>query len=105
MIETGLEQATTCCVQCHIASPLRMECRSIGLTALLTTMLTNWHVLTTQVEPKATEYISEMISTIQDIINNGHAYPLPDGDVYFDVASLPGYGRLSGRKEVRRGVL
>jgi cysteinyl-tRNA synthetase len=43
-----------------------------------------------------------MVQTITKIIDNGHAYALPDGDVYFDVASLPGYGRLSGRSQVRQ---
>eukprot|EP00878_Enallax_costatus_P021718 GHUV01023009.1.p1 GENE.GHUV01023009.1~~GHUV01023009.1.p1 ORF type:complete len:439 (+),score=129.35 GHUV01023009.1:281-1597(+) len=50
-------------------------------------------------EPKATDHIDAVITTIQQIIANGHAYSLPDGDVYFDVASLPGYGRLSGRSQ------
>jgi hypothetical protein len=44
-----------------------------------------------------------MVATITKIIDNGHAYALPDGDVYFDVASLPGYGRLSGRSQVQQG--
>lgn len=57
-----------------------------------------------QVEPKATDFIPAMIDTISKIIGNGHAYALPDGDVYFDVASLPGYGRLSGRSQVRVDV-
>jgi cysteinyl-tRNA synthetase len=45
-----------------------------------------------------------MIATIEAIISNGHGYALEDGDVYFDVASLPGYGRLSGRSQVCRGL-
>lgn len=53
-----------------------------------------------QIEPKATDFIPAMIETISKIIDNGHAYTLPEGDVYFDVASLPGYGRLSGRSQV-----
>jgi cysteinyl-tRNA synthetase len=40
-----------------------------------------------------------MIAMIQKIISNGHAYALPDGDVYFEVATLPGYGALSGRQQ------
>ena len=52
-------------------------------------------------EPKATDYIPHMVAMIQRIIDHGHAYAV-DGDVYFDVASLPGYGRLSGRSQVRR---
>eukprot|EP00775_Hariotina_reticulata_P013671 gene13671-13793_t len=55
--------------------------------------------LTPTVEPKATDFIPEMVATISRIIDNGHAYVLPDGDVFFDVASLPGYGRLSGRSQ------
>ena len=35
---------------------------------------------------------------IERIIGNGHAYAV-EGDVFFDVASLPNYGRLSGRKQ------
>ncbi|KAG2482286.1 hypothetical protein HYH03_018771 [Edaphochlamys debaryana] len=50
-------------------------------------------------EPRATAYVGAMISTIQSIIANGHAYPVEGGDVFFDVASLPGYGRLSGRQQ------
>ena len=41
----------------------------------------------------------EMMGTVQRIMDNGHAYSA-DGDVYFDVGSLPGYGRLSGRAQV-----
>jgi cysteinyl-tRNA synthetase len=37
------------------------------------------------------------VALIQRIIANGHAYALAGGDVYFEVASLPGYGRLSRR--------
>ena len=50
-------------------------------------------------EPKATDHVSDMVSTIEQIISNGHGYAV-DGDVFFDVASLPGYGRLSGRAQV-----
>eukprot|EP00879_Flechtneria_rotunda_P020164 GHRR01021205.1.p1 GENE.GHRR01021205.1~~GHRR01021205.1.p1 ORF type:complete len:310 (+),score=97.55 GHRR01021205.1:308-1237(+) len=53
-------------------------------------------------EPKATDHIGDMVATISKIIDNGHAYVLPDGDVYFEVATLSGYGRLSGRAQVCR---
>jgi cysteinyl-tRNA synthetase len=49
------------------------------------------------VEPRATGHITEMISLMQQLIAAGHAYPA-DGDVYFDVRSFAGYGRLSGQK-------
>lgn len=45
-------------------------------------------------EPKATDYISEMISMIASLIDSGHAYA-SEGDVYFAVRSFPAYGRLS----------
>jgi cysteinyl-tRNA synthetase len=48
-------------------------------------------------EPRATAHVPDIVALIQRIIANGHAYALPGGDVYFEVASLPGYGRLSRR--------
>ncbi len=50
------------------------------------------------VHPKATEHISEIISLISRLIENGHAYATPSGDVYYRVSAFPGYGKLSGQK-------
>ena len=47
-------------------------------------------------EPRATDYIGEMIAMSQDLIDKGHAYAA-EGHVLFDVRSYPDYGRLSGR--------
>ncbi|MFA5074656.1 MAG: cysteine--tRNA ligase [Candidatus Babeliales bacterium] len=47
-------------------------------------------------EPKATEYISQMIEFIKKLIASKHAYVL-DHDVYFDVMSFKDYGKLSGK--------
>ncbi|MFT7059211.1 MAG: cysteinyl-tRNA synthetase, partial [Pseudorhodobacter sp.] len=47
-------------------------------------------------EPRATEYIAEMIAMIEALIRKGHAYAA-QGHVLFDVRSFPEYGRLSGR--------
>ena len=55
-------------------------------------------VLPPTLEPKATEHVDDIIAQIEAILANGHAYAV-DGDVYFDVASLPAYGRLSGRRQ------
>ncbi len=55
-------------------------------------------------EPRATEWVPAMIDTIQRIIQHGHAYAVQGGDVFFDVISLQGYGRLSGRQQVRVAV-
>jgi cysteinyl-tRNA synthetase len=49
------------------------------------------------VEPKCTEHIPEMIDLTQRLIDKGHAYATPSGDVYFKVRSFDGYGKLSGR--------
>ena len=49
------------------------------------------------VHPKATEHIPEIISLISKLIENGHAYAAPSGDVYYRVSAFPGYGKLSGQ--------
>lgn len=54
-------------------------------------------VLRADIEPKATEHIPEMITLISMLIEKGHAYATPIGDVYFAVRSLPSYGSLSNR--------
>ena len=47
-------------------------------------------------EPRATEYVPQMVAMIETLIDRGHAYAA-DGHVLFDVRSFPEYGRLSGR--------
>lgn len=49
------------------------------------------------VHPKATEHIPEIIHLVQTLIEKGHAYATPSGDVYYRVSSYPGYGKLSGQ--------
>lgn len=55
---------------------------------------------------KATCTMDGIIDFIAKLIDKGHAYPTPEGDVYFAVDSFPGYGKLSGRKldDAREGV-
>ncbi len=48
-------------------------------------------------EPRATGHVPAMITLMQRLIDSGHAYA-SDGDVYFDVASFPEYGALSGQR-------
>jgi cysteinyl-tRNA synthetase len=48
-------------------------------------------------EPKASEHIPEIIRLIEKLIEKGLAYQ-SNGDVYFEVAKFPSYGKLSGRK-------
>ncbi len=44
--------------------------------------------------PHATAYIPQMLELIQTLIQKGNAYDI-DGNVYYDIATFPGYGRLS----------
>jgi cysteinyl-tRNA synthetase len=46
---------------------------------------------------KATENIGNIQDFIKSLIEKGHAYATPCGDVYFDVTSFKGYGCLSNR--------
>lgn len=46
-------------------------------------------------EPRATAYIAKMVTLIEKIIANNHAYVAQNGDVYFDVRSYKYYGALS----------
>jgi len=50
------------------------------------------------ISARATSVIPEMIDMIQDIIKKGLAYTTPEGNVYFELGKVPGYGKLSGRK-------
>lgn len=46
---------------------------------------------------RATDYISDMIAMVQDLLDKGFAYVTPHA-VYFDVSKFPNYTRLSGQK-------
>ena len=46
-------------------------------------------------EPKATDYVPQMITLIEQMIANDHAYVADNGDVYFDVRRINDYGCLS----------
>ena len=48
-------------------------------------------------EPRATGHVPEMITLIERLIDQGHAYAAA-GDVYFDVRSFGGYGQLSRQR-------
>ncbi|WBL35867.1 cysteine--tRNA ligase [Tepidiforma flava] len=63
--------------------------------AILRADLDRLNVLRPTVYPYATDHIPEIIETTARLIERGHAYVV-DGDVFFDVASFPRYGRLNG---------
>ncbi|MDG1184432.1 MAG: cysteine--tRNA ligase [SAR86 cluster bacterium] len=48
-------------------------------------------------EPRATDYIAGMIEMIEGLIQKGHAYHSPGGDVFFAVRTFPEYGKLSNK--------
>jgi len=54
-------------------------------------------VLRADIEPRATENITEMHAMIGLLLDKGKAYVTPSGDVYFRVRAFEGYGKLSGR--------
>ncbi len=62
-------------------------------------------VLEPDYRPRATEYIPQMIELVQKLLENGHAYEA-EGQVLFDVDSMPDYGCLSNRsqKEMMAGA-
>jgi cysteinyl-tRNA synthetase len=56
-------------------------------------------------EPRATEYLPQMLGIIGQLETKGLAYRSSNGDVNFSVRKLPGYGKLSGKSldELRAG--
>ncbi|MBV8151710.1 MAG: cysteine--tRNA ligase, partial [Candidatus Eremiobacteraeota bacterium] len=54
-------------------------------------------VMDPDAEPRATEYIAQIVTMIEGLIAKGAAYVSEDG-VYFRVASFPRYGALSGKR-------
>jgi cysteinyl-tRNA synthetase len=48
-------------------------------------------------EPRATQYVPQMLGLIEKLEQNGLAYKAADGDVNFSVRDFPGYGKLSGK--------
>jgi len=57
------------------------------------------------VEPRATDHISEMLKMIGRLEERGMAYRAGSGDVNFPVRKFPGYGKLSGKslEDLRAG--
>ena len=76
-----------------------------GKSAELAARATDWYLEDTgdlglgmpDVLPKATESIPSIVRFIEELVATGHAYAV-GGDVYFRVASDPGYGRLSRQR-------
>jgi len=56
-------------------------------------------------EPRATDYVPQMLSMIGKLQQNGLAYQATDGDVNYAVRKFSGYGKLSGKslEDLRAG--
>ena len=56
-------------------------------------------------EPRATEFVPQMLGLIARLEQKGLAYQSPNGDVNYAVRKFPGYGKLSGKSldELRAG--
>ena len=48
-------------------------------------------------DPRATDYVPQMLDIVRQLEDKGLAYRTPSGDVNFAVRKFPGYGKLSGK--------
>ncbi len=48
-------------------------------------------------DPRATDYVPQMLDIVRQLEGKGLAYRAPSGDVNFAVRKFPGYGKLSGK--------
>jgi cysteinyl-tRNA synthetase len=57
-------------------------------------------------EPRATQYVPQIIDMVRQLIERNYAYVSTDGDVMYAVARFEGYGRLSGKRlaDLRAGA-
>ncbi len=78
--------------------------RGISIRALTDEMIDAMHadigalgILAPTHEPRATEYVPQMLTMIGQLEARGLAYRAADGDVNFAVRRFEGYGKLSGK--------
>ncbi len=62
-------------------------------------------IIRPDIEPRATEYIDQIIKMIQALEKNGYGYAAENGDVFYDVSQYENYGELSGKhiEDLRAG--
>jgi cysteinyl-tRNA synthetase len=86
--------------------------RGITIRALTDEMITAMHqdvgaleIEPPTLEPRATDYVPQMLDLISKLEQKGLAYRASSGDVNFAVRKFPGYGKLSGKSldELRAG--
>ena len=76
---------TTAAVTERFTAAMHEDCRALG-------------ILPPDREPRATEHVPRMIGLIADLVAKGYAYVGEGGDVFFEVARFPEYGKLSGNR-------
>jgi L-cysteine:1D-myo-inositol 2-amino-2-deoxy-alpha-D-glucopyranoside ligase len=64
-------------------------------TAAFQAMMRALNLKDPAVEPKPSEHIEEIVSSVKELVDRGFAYTL-DGDIYFGVAQFPKFGQVSG---------
>ena len=86
--------------------------RGIAIRALTDEMIVAMHtdldalgMLRPTCEPRATEYVPQMLAMIKTLETKGLAYQSTSGDVNYAVRQFAGYGKLSGKSidELRSG--
>ncbi len=77
----------------RFTATMHEDCAALGLDA-------------PDLEPRATEYIDEIVAMVATLIDKGYAYVAADGDVMYAVRRFADYGRLSGKKidDLRAGA-
>ena len=78
--------------------------RGISIRALTDEMIAAMHLDVSRLgieaptlEPRATDYVRQMLDLIGRLEHKGLAYRSPNGDVNYAVRKFPGYGKLSGK--------
>ena len=69
---------------------------TVGTTKIFHDDMDHLNALRPDAEPRATDYIGQMITLTKTLIDNGHAYEA-EGHVLFSVQTMNDYGRLSRR--------
>ncbi len=54
-------------------------------------------VLSVSKYARATDYIPEITSQVQRLLQKDYAYVIPEDGIYYDISRFKGYGKLSGR--------
>lgn len=57
----------------------------------------NLEIKNPDIEPRATDYINEIIAITKTLIEKEHAYAASNGDVYYRVTSFASYGKLTNK--------